>query len=236
MEILKTFLVIVATVFGFGLLIFIHELGHFTVARLCHVGIEEFSIGMGPTLFSKVSEKSKIKYSIRALPIGGYVNMLGEEGDSKDDRAFCNKSVWKRMLIVLAGPFMNLLLGFILMSIIVLSQQTLISTTIGGFADNAVSDDKLMVGDVIVAVDGTPVFTGNDAAYEIMNQGYEPIDIKIKRDGQLYIVKDVSFGQFTDSGVNFGECDVKFYAEAKTPVNILKQIFFRCAYKGQFVI
>ncbi len=227
MEILKNFLSIVGTVLVFGILIFIHEFGHFAVARLCGVGVEEFAIGMGPTVFSKESKKSKIKYSIRALPIGGYVSMIGEEGESADDRAFCNKSVFKRMLIVLAGPAMNLLLGVLLVSIIVLSQQVFISTEIGGFAENAVSNEKLKVGDVIVAVDGVPVFTGNDAAYEIMNQGYEPIDIKIKRDGKTYIAKDVCFGSFEDTGVSFGECDVLFKTEKGTFPVIAKNIFFR---------
>ena len=110
---------ILIAVLVFGLLIFIHEGGHFLAARICKVTVNEFSIGMGPKLFSKRSKKSNTLYSLRALPIGGYVAMDGEDESSENPDAFCNKSVPKRMFIVLAGAFMNLLLGFILMFMLV---------------------------------------------------------------------------------------------------------------------
>ena len=88
----------------FGFLILIHELGHFTVARLCGVKVNEFAVGMGPKIFSKVSKKSGIRYSIRALPIGGYVSMEGEGEASDDKDALCNKNVWQRIAITAAGP------------------------------------------------------------------------------------------------------------------------------------
>lgn len=146
----------------FGLLIFIHELGHFIVARLCGVKVLEFAIGMGPKLFSWKSKKSGTRYALRLFPIGGFVNMLGENGmevvqgdngegedssakfrekpndDPEDTRpvnqewqeltpelekqAYCNQSVWKRILISIAGPAMNIVLGFLLMLVIVLVQ------------------------------------------------------------------------------------------------------------------
>ena len=74
------FLYILLAIFVFGFLIFIHELGHFVVARLCGVKILEFAIGMGPKILSRKSKKSGIRYSLRLLPIGGFVNMLGENG------------------------------------------------------------------------------------------------------------------------------------------------------------
>ncbi len=155
----------------FGLLIFIHELGHFIVARLCGVKILEFSIGMGPKLLSKTSKKTGTAYSLRAFPIGGYVNMLGENGmetvqgdngissesenlfvnstESDQTRnqasaaidpelakqAYCNQSVWKRILISLAGPAMNVLLGFILMLCIVVAagHEAIGTTKVGAF-------------------------------------------------------------------------------------------------------
>ena len=107
MEIL---LQIIYTVLVLGALIFIHELGHFTTAKLSGVKVNEFAIGMGPTLF-KIKGK-ETTYAIRLLPIGGFVAMEGEEEDSEDDRAFNKKSVWKRMIIVAAGAAMNLILGF----------------------------------------------------------------------------------------------------------------------------
>ena len=102
-----TILYILIAILFFGILIFIHEGGHFLSARLCGVDVKEFSIGMGPTLISKTSKKSGTRYGLRALPIGGFVSMEGEEEDSEDPGAFCNKSVPKRMLIVIAGAVLS---------------------------------------------------------------------------------------------------------------------------------
>ena len=80
----------------FGALIFIHEFGHFITARLCSVTVKEFAIGMGPKLFSKKSKKHETVYTLRALPIGGFVSMEGEDESSEDTNAFCNKKIWQR--------------------------------------------------------------------------------------------------------------------------------------------
>lgn len=221
------FVTVISTVLVFGLLIFIHEYGHFITARFCKVGVKEFAIGMGPRLFSWKSKKYDTKYGMRALPIGGFVSMVGEDEDSDADDAFCKKSVPKRMMIVLAGPLMNILLGFLLMTVIVLSQGKLASTTIAQFDNNAVSCDKLQVGDRIISVDGTRVYTGNDAAYEIMNKGYEPIDIKVERNGEKIVVEDVSFGHFEESGVTFGNYDFKFLEEERNFGTLMKHSFRR---------
>lgn len=153
----------------FGLLIFIHELGHFIVARLCGVKVLEFAIGMGPKLFSWVGKKSGTRFSLRLLPFGGFVNMLGETGmevvqgdngegeksavllretrneEDKDttytvtpdlaSQAYCYQSVWKRILISVAGPAMNLILGLLLMLVIVLvqGQNSAATTVVAGF-------------------------------------------------------------------------------------------------------
>lgn len=165
----------------FAVLIFIHELGHFLVARAFGVKILEFSIGMGPKIFSKTSKKSGTQYSIRIFPIGGYVSMYGENGmklaqgpqpkeaeklsdeeffvndlaengeentesTAKSEesepidpelskQAYCNKSVWVRILISLAGPLMNIFLGFLLMLVFVISagSNSVATTRVAGF-------------------------------------------------------------------------------------------------------
>ena len=207
----------------FGVMIFIHEAGHFFTARACGITVKEFAIGMGPKIFSWTSKKYDTRYALRLLPIGGFVSMEGEDEDSEDENAFCNKPVWKRMLVVAAGPFMNIVLGILLTLIVVLSQGRLGSTTIAQFNENSVSSEKLAVGDVIVKVDGTYVFTGNEVMYEIMNQGYEPIDVVVKRDGEKITIEDVSFGTLTEQGVVFGDMDFKVKAEDKSFVNVVKQ-------------
>ena len=209
------------------MLIFIHEGGHFLAARLCKITVNEFSIGMGPKLVSRTSKKSGTKYSLRALPIGGYVSMDGENDESENPDAFCNKSVSKRILVVVAGAFMNLLLGFIIMTVIVFSQNTLLSTRIGEFNEGSLSQEKLMVNDVVLKVDGTRVHTGNELVYEIMNKGDRPIDLVVLRDGEKVTVEDVLFVNETDMGVVFGVCDFKVYRDDATLLNYLKHAFFR---------
>ena len=211
----------------FGILIFIHEFGHFFTARRCGVAIKEFAIGMGPTLFSWNSKKYETKYALRAFPIGGFVSMVGEDEESDSADAFCNKSVWKRMLIVVAGAAMNLILGFLLMMLVVLLQGPIGSTTVAEFNEGAVSNSQLQVGDKIVSVEGTSVHSGNEVMYEIMNNGYEPIDITVKRNGKKITLNDVVFNTFEDSGAQFGEMDFKVAAESRSFPNIMKQTFFR---------
>lgn len=98
----KVWTVAVAILF-FGVIIMIHECGHFLFAKLFKVKVNEFSIGMGPAVFKR--KKGETQYSVRVLPIGGYVSMEGEDQDSDDDGAFNKKPVWQKMIIVAAGTF-----------------------------------------------------------------------------------------------------------------------------------
>ena len=223
-------------VFVFGILIFIHEFGHFFTARRCGVAIKEFAIGMGPTLFSWQSKKYETKYALRAFPIGGFVSMVGEDEASDDVNAFCNKKVWQRMLITVAGPLMNLILGFILMLAVVLIQGPVATTTIGEFDENALSATHLQVGDEILEVDGTRVRSGNEVLYEIMNQGYEPIDILVKRNGSKILVEDVVFPTFEDQGVTFGDMDFQVLLEERTFLNTISQTFTRSVSTVKMVV
>ena len=211
----------------FGVLIFIHEFGHFFTARRCGVAVKEFAIGMGPKIFSWKSKKYDTQYALRAFPIGGFVSMVGEDEESQDENAFCNKSILKRMIIVVAGAVMNLLLGFILMMAVVLMQGPIGSTTVAEFNENAMSSSQLQVGDEIISVAGTKVHSGNEVMYEIMNNGYEPIDLIVKRNGQKIALDDVVFDTFEEQGALFGEMDFKVLQEERTFLNIAKQTFYR---------
>lgn len=216
----------------FGVLVFVHELGHFLTARACGVTVKEFAIGMGPKLVSWTSKKYGTKYALRLLPIGGFVSMHNEDGldenaDPDDEGAFCNKSVPKRMLITIAGAVMNLLLGFILMMIVVFATKNLGSTVVAKFDDNARSSQWLEVNDEIVKVGSTSVHTWNELAYEIMNKGYEPVDVTVKRNGERIVLEDVEFGTFEDSGATFGQYDFLPYAEPATLGNLAKHSFYR---------
>ena len=218
---------VLVMVLVFGVLIFIHELGHFLTARACGVAVKEFAVGMGPTVFSWHSKKHETKYGLRLLPIGGFVSMEGEDEESENENAFCNKKVWQRMLIVCAGPAMNLLLGFLLMTVLVFAQGTLVSTTVAKFQEGATSCAQLEVGDTILRVDGTRVHTGNELVYEVMNKGYEPIDFLVERNGEKLLLEDVTFPTMEDSGVTFGNYDFLLYAEETNFPNLVKHAYFR---------
>jgi regulator of sigma E protease len=131
------------------------------------------------------------------------------------------------MLIVLAGPAMNLILGFVLMTVLVFMQGTLASTVVAEFQEGATSNEVLQVGDEILSVDGTRVHTGNDMVYEIMNQGYEPIDIVVRRNGEKITLENVTFPSMEDSGVTFGTYDFIPYAEETNLPNLCKHAFWR---------
>ena len=231
-------LYIVLALFVFGLLIFIHELGHFVAARLSKVTIYEFAIGMGPTLISWKSKKYDTKYALRLLPIGGFVSMAGEDGESDDENAFNKKPFWKRFLILLSGPAMNVVLGFILTFAMLLSSAItnrtsdhlgLLSTPIiHSFDEKATSnsDGGLLPGDKIIKVGNVKIHTGNELSYEIMHQGYKSVDITVERSGEKVVLENVSFGTFSESGVEFGAVDFFVYGERSTFGNLIRHTFF----------
>ncbi|MCH3963989.1 MAG: RIP metalloprotease RseP [Clostridium sp.] len=170
---------IIAAILAFGLLILIHELGHFTLAKINGVKVEEFAIGMGPQLVGIKGKETK--YSIKLLPIGGYVKMLGEEGDSADPRAFNNKSPIRKLSIVAAGPIMNLLLGIVLFAVIA-SQKgywaPIIDKTI---ANKPAQEVGLKAGDRIIKANNSKILTWEDFLTEVYMNGQNPVNIVYKR-------------------------------------------------------
>ncbi|MBE6670184.1 MAG: RIP metalloprotease RseP [Ruminococcaceae bacterium] len=229
---------IILTILMFGLLILFHELGHFATARLFKVTVNEFAIGMGPKLISKKSEKSGITYSLRALPIGGYVSMEGENEDSEDPNAYSKKPVWQRMIILVAGATMNIIIAIVLMFAVVISSENLTSTRIGEFTEGSVSNSEggLMLEDTVVKVGWVPVYSGYELVYEISNQGTEPVDITVIRNGEKIVLKDVKFGVETEEGVNFGTPDFRVYALEKTFFNCIKQSVSRSVSSFKMII
>ncbi|MBO7341322.1 MAG: site-2 protease family protein, partial [Clostridia bacterium] len=239
-------LYVILAILSFGLLIVLHELGHFLTARLFGVGINEFSIGMGPKLFSwkgrarklnkeQETDAPRTEYSLRALPFGGYVSMVGEDEQSEDPTAFSNKPAWQRLLIVIAGPLTNVLLGFLLMLIIVLSSERLATNTVGAFDAGAVSANYgLQLGDTVIAVGDVSVHTGNELVYEIMNQGrveasegFVAIDLTVLRDGEEVFLPAVHFPSTEVQGVLFGSTDFRVYGEEKGFLSVIEHTFFR---------
>ena len=222
-----TFLYVLLAIFIFGVLILVHELGHYITARLFDVHIEQFAIGMGPKLLSKKSKKTGIVYSLRALPIGGFVSMVGEDGESDDERAFCKKPTWQRIIIVAAGSVMNLLAGVILTFAVTLTSQNIGNTTIAGFDENAVSSQYgLRVGDEVVSVDGTRVHTANQLVYEVGRVTEGGVDMVVVRDGEEIVLNGVRFGVEAEEGISFGKRDFTVLAVEKSFGNVIKHTFY----------
>ena len=107
---------ILAAILVFGVLIAVHELGHFVAAKLCGVKVNEFSIGMGPLVWQK--RKGETEYSLRALPIGGFCAMEGEDEDTGDSRSFVRQGFWKKFIILAAGSLMNFITGVVILLVL----------------------------------------------------------------------------------------------------------------------
>ena len=150
----------------FGVLIALHELGHFVAAKLCGVRVNEFSFGMGPLLFQKV--KGETEYSIRLFPVGGYVAMEGESEDSDDERAFFRKPAWQRFIILFAGAAMNILLGLGILIGLVSGQELLGTTVIAGFDEGIAASQYLQSGDRITRINGYHISGYNDALFQLL--------------------------------------------------------------------
>ena len=220
-------LTVIAALLVFGFLIFIHELGHYITARIFKVAITEFSIGMGPTLLSYKSKKTDILYSVRILPIGGYVAMVGEDEESDDPNAFNKKPAWQRFIVTAAGATVNIVAGF-LATVILVCMIDIGSTTVGGFLTESdfaevgeveyiegSEAQGLRAGDTIVAVNGVRVEIYDELSYEIMRQGYEPVDLTVVRDGEETVLEGIQFPTLKQQDQTFGYPDVRVYRVQK---------------------
>ncbi len=186
----KAWPILLAILF-FGIIIFIHELGHFLFAKLFKVKVNEFSMGMGPKLFS--FGKKETKYSLRLFPIGGYVSMEGEDEESDDDRAFGKKKVWQRFIIVAAGATMNLILGFLVVTILMATQNLIGTTTIAGFDEDSVLKETFRPGDRIVEINGKKALSHYDLSFLMTRDEDGVLDFVVERDGEKKELKNVKF-------------------------------------------
>ncbi len=225
---LSTSLTILYTILVFGFLIFIHEFGHFIFARIFGVTVNEFSIGMGPRLFSHTSKKSGTRYSVAVLPFGGFVAMNGENEDSEDPGAFCNKPAWQRFIISAAGALINLIFGFIVLIILAATMKLLPTTTVHSFYDKeqtgyeiSTAESGLMAGDTIVSIDGKRVRFADELSYEVMRRGHEPVDVVVLRDGQEVLLANFVFPTVTEQGQTFGMTDFVVYGTEPTVGSVL---------------
>ena len=177
----------------FGLLIATHELGHFLTAKLLGVQVNEFSVGMGPALWSR--EKGETLYSLRAFPIGGYCAMEGEDEESDNPRAFGRAAGWKKIIILCAGAAMNFVTGLVILAVLMFQLAVVPMPAVASFTEGyGLEDCGLRVGDVILSVNGRSTFSlyGIDVAMEALDQAGDTVDLVIVRGEERITLENVS--------------------------------------------
>ena len=271
------FITFLAALLVFGAVIAIHEFGHFSVAKLCGIQVNEFSIGMGPALWKKTHKGTQ--YSLRMLPVGGYVALEGEEspesqtlsaadGGSSPNRGakpipdelasptrggvpegdgevlsptgvpLNEAPVWQRMLVMAAGAFMNFVLGFVVLVLLIgLRSEPITSRVIYAVEDGALCGQTgLQAGDKVLAVNGRRCFVANDMLYELVRTEQYRAAFTVLRAGKTVELPDVRFDTWADEK---GETHMKLgftvYGIQKTPLNVLKEAGSSVLYYGRIV-
>ena len=192
MEVITPFLLVVLRfVVVIGILILVHELGHFFVARWTGVGVERFSIGFGPVLLRWRGQETE--YVLSAIPMGGYVKMVGEENPLEGgggpaveaSKAFASKPLWARFLIVFAGPAMNLVLAVVIFAVVLATLGRAVWPAVVGKVTESspAAAAGLRTADTIVAVDGRPVAYWEDLDRAIAQSNGRPLELRVRREG-----------------------------------------------------
>lgn len=167
-----------------GFLILIHELGHFTVAKLCKVKVNEFAIGFGPTIWRKQGKETK--YALRLFPLGGFVSMEGEEQRSEDKRSFSQASIPKRISIVVAGATVNIIFGMLIYFILSASIGTYISNEVENVLDGYIAQEiGIKNGDKILEIDGKKINSKNDLNKILEKANGEEVNLRIERNSEI---------------------------------------------------
>ena len=260
MSFIITFL---AAVCVFSAVIAIHEFGHFAVAKLCGIQVNEFSIGMGPVLWKTVRKGTQ--YSLRALPVGGFVALEGEESPESrqaEQRADADGSadqgalkeeelaeqpagiplneapVWQRALVMVAGAAMNFVLGFVVMAVLIAAQsEPITSRVIYKVEEGALCGQTgLQAGDKVLAVNGRRCFVANDMLYELMRTEDYSARFTVLRDGRNVELPDVQFDTWQDDeGQTHMSLGFTVYGIRKTPLNVLKEAGNSVLYYGRII-
>ena len=184
-----TIVYILLAILIFGVLIAIHEFGHFAAAKACGVRVEEFAIGMGPVLWKK--QKGETQYSLRAVPVGGFCAMTGEDEASDDPRAFTSQTPIKRIVILAAGAFMNFVLGLVIIFLLFVGAKGFYVPVLTGFMDGCPyeSAEGLQAGDQFYKIDGHRIYRTDDVS-TFLSRGGDSYDLVLIRDGRKVKLND----------------------------------------------
>lgn len=251
---MSVFITFLAAVLVFSSVIAIHEFGHFAVAKLCGIQVNEFSIGMGPALWKTV--RGGTQYSLRALPVGGYVALEGEESPESQQaqadaaqrqedgsqsgrgRPLNEAPVWQRMLVMVAGAVMNFVLGFAVLLVLVAAQDDAItSKVIYDVEPGALCGQTgLQAGDEVLAVNRRRCFIANDILYELVRTEEYRAAFTVRRGGETVELPDVQFDTWLDdTGETHMSLGFTVYGIEKSPWNVVKEAGNSVLYYGRIV-
>lgn len=240
---------ILAAILIFGLVVMLHELGHFICAKWAGIQVNEFSVGMGPALFSRFCKGTR--YSIRALPLGGYVSMEGEDGETEDPAddlpeipqeektgiPYPKAPVHKRIIVLVAGAFMNLVLGFVVLLILFGSGNLMVSRTVAMLDPDApIASSGIRVGDEILAINGRRCLVANDVIYELQRSEDHTADFLVRRNGEKLSFPDVGFTmEQAPDGTPVMNMGFKVYRLEHTASNVIKQAGLHTVFYARLV-
>ena len=224
-------LYIIIAIILFGILIAVHEFGHFITAKLLGVKVNEFAIGMGPRIFHKT--KGETEYSLRILPIGGFCAMEGEDEATDDPRSFECQAAWKKFIILVAGSFMNFLAGLLIILVLFSQAQAFSAPVLTGFMEGAehLVEGGLQEGDRFYRIDGHRIYFTSDVSL-YLGRAEAVVDVEIVRDGKRILLENFDFSAkvpYVDEtgqtiymrGIYFGQ------VEKATPWLILKNSWYQ---------
>lgn len=207
---------VIIAILLFGVLIAVHEWGHFIAARLCGVTVHEFAIGMGPVIWKRKGKKGTL-FSVRALPIGGYCAMEGEEEESDDPNSLSKQGFWQKVMIFAAGAFMNFVTGVMILLVLNLDAAAYRTSEITGFAPEFQlrGEDGLLEGDILYSIDGERIYIFSDVSMFLARGDGEGFDLVVLRDGEKVVLNDFPMtlrectdsstgGTYTGYGLYFG--------------------------------
>ncbi len=235
---MSTILTVIVAILIFGVIIFVHEFGHFITARIFGVKVNEFAIGMGPAVYKRQGKETL--YSVRAVPMGGFCAMEGEDEESESPSAFNSKKPWQRIIILAAGAAMNILLGFVIVTAIVLSSayQTggISTTTIESVEAESDAARFLQPGDKIIGINGTRVNIKRDLSFELgMYSGEGECELKFKRDGKVYTESFTPMQVTLEDGSPYYLVGFTVKQNSINPLTVLREGFFQTVWMVKLV-
>ncbi len=236
------FVTVLLAILAFCIIIIIHEMGHFFAAKACGMRVSEFSLGMGPRIFKKQGKETL--YTVKLFPLGGSVQ-LGEDEESDDPRSFRNKPVWQRIIVLAAGPVMNLILGLIVCAIVIIVNGRVVTSQIADFrGDNPTSNSFLQAGDEILEINGHSIWSSMDISYALQNSAMKAgeqddhmiYSFTVRRNGEAVSSDNVRFAlRHDENGQSSVVLDFAVVAQKLNFGNVAEYSFKEAATYGRLV-